>query len=201
MPGAPHRVAACSSKSGPGYSLGITAVETNSVRYHVERIAVDDSTNWEGLRRRLHSRTDESLQSTIADAVVFQWQFEGHGPVVDRLLSPDEATALQGELMDSFAARQPAAWLTPMALAPDTIQETRWQRDGSPFGMFVRSLDGLPTGSGEDVDLTRLSGVVVHRIDPSARQVARPHYQSSLKAGARRQAARVLADLSKQPAT
>ncbi|MFV0444838.1 MAG: hypothetical protein ACK5Q5_14800 [Planctomycetaceae bacterium] len=180
---------------GPGYALGTQFQETNSLRYHVERIELDDSTHWEGFRRRLQARTEEVLQASLADAVLFQWQVQGHGPVIERLTKPRETAALEDELRQSFGTRAPAAWIGPTVLQPDAVQETRWQRDGSTWGTFVRSLDGLPTGDGETVDLARLANLKA--IDPAVTHVPRPHYQTSLKSGARRQAAQLLADLSR----
>ncbi|MCA9055786.1 MAG: hypothetical protein KDA75_18245, partial [Planctomycetaceae bacterium] len=113
------------------------------------------------------------------------------------LLTPDAANSLQQELRTAFEARSPAPWVTPLLLVPDAVQETRWQRDGSPFGMFVRSLDGLATGTGPDVDLTRVGSGVVRSIDPAAVNIPRPHYESTIKSNARRQAARVLSDMSR----
>lgn len=182
---------------GPAFSLGTRFIETNSIRYHVERLTTDDSTNWEGFRRRLHARTDEALQQSIADAVVFHWQVQGHGPVIDRLVRPSETDALEQELQTTFGIRRPAAWVAPIVPSPDPVQESRWQREGSPWGTFVRTLDSLPHGEGTEVDLTRLGEGWIRSIDPAATLVPRPHYQTSLKANARRQAAQALAQLSR----
>jgi hypothetical protein len=182
---------------GPGYSLGTRFIETGSLRYHVERIETDDSTNWEGFRRRVHARTEEITQATVADAVAFHWQVQGHGPVIDRLVRPGDADELAAELRAAFGARTPSAWLLPIVPTPDAVQESRWQRDRSTFGTFVRSLDALAPGAQGDVDLARLNAEVLRSIDPAARHVPRPHYQTSLKANARRHAAQLLTRLSR----
>ena len=174
---------------GAGYSLGTQFVETNSVRYHVERLTTDDSTNWEGFRRRLHARTDEILQQTVADAVVFHWQTHGHGPVIDRLVKPRESAAFEDELRTAFGTRRPAAWVAPIVPVPDAVQESRWQARRNAV-RHVRPLAGCsPPGDGPQVDLSKLGPGWLRTIDPAAMHVPRPHYQTSLKANARRHAA------------
>lgn len=178
---------------GPGYSLGTRFVETNSIRFHVEQIAVDDSANWEGFRRRLHARTSEALEQTTADAVEFRWTVQGHGPVLERLMLPETAAGLRDELASACSTRRPMAWITAPVPEPDAVQESRWQREGSPFGALLRAMDAIPGGEGPQVDLTRLGHEPIHSVDPAAAQVPRPHYQTTLKAAARRHGAQALA--------
>lgn len=185
---------------GPGFSLGTRFLETNALRYQSESITVDDSMNWEGFRRTIHARTDDVLRQTTADCVTFKWVVRGHGPVLDRLIRPAAAEDLRTELRTTFGTQRPTAWIADLDISPDAVLEARWQREAGLFGAFVRTLDGLPTGGEEDIDLAVLgrAGLLPQEaaaIDTAARHVARPHFQTAIKAGARRQAADVLADL------
>lgn len=183
---------------GRKYALGTRFVETNSLRYHNESLVVNDSLNWEGFRRLVHARTDDVLQHAAADAVAFHWQVAGHGPVLDRLIRPGAARELERELQELYGRRRPTAWVAEFEVSPDAVLEARWQREATPFGTFVRTLEALPLAAAErdfaalvDPQSPAAAGPAPQSAD---QKVSGPHFQTVVKSAARRHAADILRD-------
>lgn len=179
---------------GPGYSLGTRRIETGSIRWHLERLAIDDSTNWEGFRRRVHLRTTEILSQSRADAVCFRWTVAGHGPVIERLTQPDECQRLEQELRSAATAGHSSAWRVELQPEPDAVQESRWRREGTAFGAFVRTIDDLLQGDSPTVVLTPTDVDPAVAGEAAAHHMPRPHFRSRVAGAARRQAAQILSD-------
>ncbi|MEZ6064481.1 MAG: hypothetical protein R3B90_01960 [Planctomycetaceae bacterium] len=177
---------------GRGYSVGTRRVETSSLRWHTAEITCDDTLNWEGFRRQLHSRTDQLVRANTAEAIVVRCHVSGHGPVLDRVMSPDTCALLENELDLAWAGKAPSLLTLRMTVAPDSVQEARWQREASEYGQFIRTLDDLPIGNATHVDLSQLHVDQSRQLAPAESHVNRPHFQSSLRHLARRQAAQLL---------
>jgi hypothetical protein len=184
---------------GAGYSIGTEFVETGALRWHTGEIDCNDALNWEGFRRQMHSRSDQLFQGTIASGLLTQWTIRGHGPVIERLIRPDFADALRSEVDAALQSRSRLFHTLEIACQPDSVQEARWQREGSSFGTAVRTLQAIDGGSGPTVDLAELPIDAPHTLPSTDRHVARPHFQTGLKSAARRHAARLLASDTHAP--
>lgn len=179
---------------GPGYSLGTRRIETGSIRWHLERFTIDDSTNWEGFRRRVHLRTTEILSQSRVDAVCFRWTVTGHGPVIERLTQPDECRRLEQELQSTASTGHPPAWRVEIQPEPDAVQESRWRREATAYGAFVRTLDDLMAGDSPEVVLTPTDLDPAVAGEAAERRMPRPHFRSRIASEARRHASQILND-------
>lgn len=117
-------------------------VETDSVRWHSERVRVAGNLDWQELRDELTHRQDRLLKQFGCDLVMIRWTLTGRGGLWQQLRREDVCRQLQSMLVRQARDRQPAAWSFVIDLAPDTEQVEVWAAEESPFGEAARIYRG-----------------------------------------------------------
>lgn len=113
-------------------------VETDSVRWHEERVRVAGNLDWNELRDELMHRQERLLKMLRCDLLMIRWTLSGRGGLWQQLRREDVCRQLKSMLVRQARDRQPAAWSFVIDLAPDAEQLEAWTTEETPFGEAVR---------------------------------------------------------------
>jgi DNA repair exonuclease SbcCD nuclease subunit len=161
-------------------------VSTEVIRWHQERVAVDEGMNWQKLRADLHARREAIGRSSGCEAALVRWTLTGHGTVWQQLLRDDVCERLLNDLRKQGSAGSPPVWSLLIDAAPDEAQVLAWSREGSPFAAAAHALC-RPS----ETAVTGESAAIVD----TRRGIHEPHFGSRVRQRAVRTAARRLPGL------
>jgi hypothetical protein len=118
----------------PDAEVSTRWIATDSIRWHDERVPVDNETNWQQLRANLHARLTALRSATGREAGIVCWTLSGHGAVWQQLLRDDVCERLLNDLRKRGLSGGTPVWSLLMDLAPDDSQVAAWSAGESPFG-------------------------------------------------------------------
>lgn len=133
-------------ETAPGAQLSTRFIATDSVRWHNERVDLDDATSWQPLLSGLHSRLETLQSSNGHEAGLVCWTISGHGAVWQQLLRDDVCERLLNDLRKRGMAGPRPAWSLLIDVAPDAAQFAAWSVEESSFGAVAHAVSHAPIG-------------------------------------------------------
>ena len=147
-------------------------VPTDVVRWHEERVCIDERRDWNGVCEELRTRKVHIARSSEADAVLVRWMLEGHGIVWQQLLRDDVCERVLAALRDRPGASPSRVWSIVVEPVPDPEERRGWDHLERPFS------------SSKEESAAQEGG---HRL-------AGPHFADDVRRRAMRETARALAE-------
>ncbi len=130
-----------------------TAVPAALVRWHAERVLVEESHDRDDLEAILRQRITEIHQAVGETDVLISWTIAGTGPLLGRL----RRGKLSGELLDTLRAEYgygpPAAWSVSLDAEPVAVLPLEWYEQQTIRGEFLRALRHYQMNPDEPIDL------------------------------------------------
>jgi hypothetical protein len=130
-----------------------TAVPAALMRWHSERIVVDESHNRDHLEAMLRQRISEVHQAFGETDVLISWTVAGAGPLLGRL----RQGKLSGELLDALRADYgygpPAAWSVSLEAEPAGVLPLEWYEQQTIRGEFLRAVRHYQMNPDEPLEL------------------------------------------------
>ncbi len=140
----------CTLVQVDGRRIGRTSLmPTDLLRWHNERISVDEETEREDLETLLRERMQTIVEQDSAIDLLIGWTVAGSG----RLMTALRRGALQAELLDwlrsEYGFGSPAAWSTSLDVEPSGALSSEWYEQDTIRGEFLRAVRRFQTDSAD----------------------------------------------------
>jgi hypothetical protein len=149
---------------------------TDVVRWHHERITVNESADWRQLEEMLHRRIATLIQSSPGQNLLIHWSVAGDVRLTHKLRDGGLAARLLQSLQADYGHGLPSAWSVGLDIVADGSYPHHWYEQDGHLGELLRvvrrSEDGaavldLPAGGGSGS--TAAWGELVRSAGPQAR--------------------------------
>ncbi len=132
-----------------------TLVPTDVMRWHHERVVVDEAANGEDLQRLLRERMHSLTHLAGESDLLISWTVAGTGPVLSALRhGPLGAETLQW-LREEYGHGPPAAWSGSLETEPHAVLPQSWYEQDTIRGDFLRAVQHLQANEAESLGLDR----------------------------------------------
>lgn len=128
-------------------------VPCDVLRWHDERLLIEQRTTREDLEAMARERVHALLQTTPGVELLISWIASGSGPLMTRLRQGRLAVDLVERLRREFGHGSPAAWSLSLAAACDASLPPEYYDQQSIRGDFLRGIRHLQTHAAEAIDL------------------------------------------------
>ncbi len=128
-------------------------VPTDVMRWHDERIVVDEETTRDGLETLLRERMHTLVESAPGTALLVAWTVAGMGPIVGRLRRGAEAAELLDWLRVEYGFGPPAAWSISLRVESADVLPPEWFEQETILGDFLRSVRQYEVNSDMPLEL------------------------------------------------
>ncbi len=115
-------------------------VATDVIRWHSERIKLNDSATREDLERQLGDRMLNLVTDASNRALLVSWKIEATGKLATELRQRGLADELTVWLRDEFADSKPAAWTISVEVEPPQRLRDSWYKEDTILGDFLRAV-------------------------------------------------------------
>ena len=117
-----------------------TAIATDVVRWHNERVLVDETTSREQLTARLREHVERLIATAAGLDLLVTWTLSGHGPLLQQLRRPGASESLLNWLRGEFGLARPAVWTVDLVVESLGGLPAEWYDEESIRGDFLREL-------------------------------------------------------------
>jgi hypothetical protein len=172
--------------------IRLVPTATDVVRWHHERITINDAIGREPLERLLHARLQTLIAATPDRALMIRWTIAGAGPLLLHSRQSALAAELLAALRVEYGFQSPAAWTVSVDVEPPATLPQAWYEQQTLLGEFLRAVRSYEPPSADPPDLEpylserHLAGTLADRVT-----LAEP----AVRASVLRQAALLGADL------
>jgi hypothetical protein len=157
LSGPPHLVRCCGSPQGrhpreagahgctlvhvdPQNQARTSFVPADVLRWHGERVAIDEGTTRDGLEGLLRGRMQALIESTSSVELLISWTIAGSGPLWGPLRRGPLADELLRWLRSEYGAGSPTRWSVSLEAEPAAALPPEWYEQETIRGDFLREL-------------------------------------------------------------
>ncbi|NQT39628.1 MAG: DNA repair exonuclease [Planctomycetes bacterium] len=115
-------------------------VHTDVVRWHNERMMVDQGTGREDLQGQLSRRVQELVDAAPRMDLLIRWTVAGEGPILAQLRGPKLAGELLQWLRSEYGYGPPAAWSLSLDVESTAVLPPKWYEQDTIRGEFLRAV-------------------------------------------------------------
>jgi hypothetical protein len=137
----------------PQRRVRTTLVSTDVVRWHNERIAIDEKDTRHDLESRLHGRIQDLIQAAPGIDLLIAWNVAGHGRLMNDLRRAGLADEILELLRRQYGYGPATAWSASIAVEPAVVVPAEWFEHESIRGDFLREIRHYQQHAGESLDL------------------------------------------------
>jgi DNA repair protein SbcD/Mre11 len=116
---------------------------TDVVRWHQQRVSIDEQTQWIDLEAQLLEQQRRLRFESQVELNIVHWTVQGSGPALETLLHPRFRTQLVSRLNHRRPGSDPVIWTMAVEPVVDPQQLARWRQQKTPLGAYLRELDEL----------------------------------------------------------
>ena len=117
-----------------------TLLPTDVIRWHDERIVVEETTTRADLERRLRERTGALVEAEPAVELLISWTVAGSGPLAAAIRHGGLAAELLAMLRGEAKAAKLPAWSVSLAAEPLAVLPPPWYEQETILGDFLRQV-------------------------------------------------------------
>src|SRR5690606_1458662 len=114
---------------------------TDVVRWHQQRLTIDEQTAWSDLEEQLFEQQRRLRSECHVELHIVHWTVQGSGAAFERLLHPRFRAELISRLNHRRPGSDPLTWTMGVDPVIDPLQLARWRQQKTPLGAFLRELD------------------------------------------------------------
>lgn len=118
----------------------LSFIPCDAMRWHNERVVVDEATKRNDLETRLHDRMQAVKEANPGTDLMVAWTIAGSGPILAQV----RRGRLAGELLDGLRKEHgmgsPAAWSISLAAEAGAVLPPEWYEQDTICGDFLRQL-------------------------------------------------------------
>jgi DNA repair exonuclease SbcCD nuclease subunit len=126
---------------------------TDVMRWHGERIVVDEATTRQELETLLRERMRSLIEASPKTDLLISWTVAGLGPVVSELRRGKLAVELLGALREEYGFGPPARWSVSLSTEPAAALPSEWYEQQTIRGDFLRIVHEYQEHSDEPLEL------------------------------------------------
>lgn len=135
-----------------------TLVPTDVMRWHHERVVIDDATGRDDFQRLLRERMHSLSQTTGETDLIVSWTVAGTGPLLSSLRHGSLGVEMLEWLRQEYGQGPPAAWSVSLETEPSAVLPQSWYEQDTIRGDFLRVVHHLQVNDDEPLGLERYLG-------------------------------------------
>jgi hypothetical protein len=146
-------------------------ITTDSIRWHSERLLINDATTRDDLEMRLRERLHALQESASNVPLLLSWNLSGKGALAAQLQRGTLAADLLAWLRAEYGHGQVAAWSVSLDVESTEPLPPEWYEQETIRGDFLRAIRQLQMNTAESLDVERYVAEA-HRAGTLAESVA-----------------------------
>ena len=130
-----------------------TLVPTDVMRWHQERVVVDEATGRDDLETLLRERMHTLVEASPGLDLLILWTVAGTGPIVNQLRHGVLTAELLEMLRQEYGFGPPAAWSVSLTTEPAGMLPPQWYEQQTIRGDFLRAVHQFESHVDEPLEL------------------------------------------------